>query len=154
MKTLDQWFEEYAVSHQNPKNKAIHYICVPAIFFSILGLFMSIPNAFLSNLLHLNQPIIENWAVVALIFVLLFYLRLSVAMAIKIAFFSILCLILNFYISQFVPLWAFSIGIFVIAWIGQFYGHNLEGKKPSFLKDIQFLMIGPAWVVQNLFSKK
>jgi uncharacterized membrane protein YGL010W len=154
MKTLDQWFEEYAVSHQNPKNKAIHYICVPAIFFSVLGLLMSIPSGFLSNLLHLNQPIIENWAFVALIFVLLFYLRLSVSMAIKIAVFSAICLVLNFYIGQFVPLWAFSIAVFVIAWIGQFYGHNIEGKKPSFLKDIQFLMIGPAWVVQNLFSKK
>jgi uncharacterized membrane protein YGL010W len=154
MKTLDQWFEEYAVSHQNPKNKAIHYICVPAIFFSIVGLLMSIPSAFLSNLLNLNQPIIVNWAAVVLIFVLLFYIRLSFAMAIKIAIFSFICLILNFYIGQFLPLWAFSIGVFVIAWIGQFYGHNIEGKKPSFLKDIQFLMIGPAWVAQNLFSKK
>lgn len=154
MKTLEQWFDEYAVSHQNPKNKAIHYICVPAIFFSIVGLLMSIPSAFLNNLLQLNQPIIENWAVPVLIFVLLFYLRLSFVMAIKIAFFSVLCLILNYYIGQFVPLWAFSIGVFVVAWIGQFYGHNIEGKKPSFLKDIQFLLIGPAWVVHNLFSKK
>jgi uncharacterized membrane protein YGL010W len=108
----------------------------------------------LNNLLHLNQPIIENWAVVVLLFVLVFYIRLSVPMAIKIAIFSAICLIVNFYIGQFVPLWAFSIGVFVVAWIGQFYGHNIEGKKPSFLKDIQFLMIGPAWVVQNLFSKK
>jgi uncharacterized membrane protein YGL010W len=154
MKTLDQWFEEYAVSHQNPKNKAIHYICVPAIFFSIVGLLMCIPRTFLKNLLHLNQPIIENWAVVVLIFMLIFYIRLSVSMAIKMAVFSVLCLVLNFYIAQFVPLWAFSIAVFAVAWIGQFYGHNIEGKKPSFLKDIQFLMIGPAWVVQNLFSKK
>lgn len=154
MKTLNQWFEEYAVSHQNPKNKAIHYICVPAIFFSIVGLLMSIPSAFLNNLLKLNQPIIENWAVVVLIFVLVFYIRLSISMAMKITIFSALCLILNFYIGQFVPLWAFSIGVFVLAWIGQFYGHNIEGKKPSFLKDIQFLLIGPAWVLENLFSKK
>ena len=154
MKTLDQWFEEYAVSHQNPKNKAIHYICVPAIFFSIVGLLMSIPSGFLNNLLHLNQPIIENWAAVVLIFVLFFYIRLSVSMAVKIAVFSVLCLVINFYIGQFIPLWAFSIAVFAVAWIGQFYGHNIEGKKPSFLKDIQFLMIGPAWVDENLFSKK
>lgn len=154
MKTLDQWFEEYAVSHQNPKNKAIHYICVPTIFFSIVGLLMSIPSGFINSTLHLNQPIIENWATVVLIFVLIFYIRLSAAMALKIAVFSALCLVINFYIGQFVPLWAFSIGVFIVAWIGQFYGHNIEGKKPSFLKDIQFLMIGPAWVVQNLFSKK
>lgn len=154
MKTLDQWFEEYAVSHQNPKNKAIHYVCVPAIFFSIVGLLMSIPSVFLTNLLQLNQPIIENWAAVILVFVLFFYLRLSVTMAVKIALFSILCLVINYYISQFFPLWAFSIAVFVVAWIGQFYGHNIEGKKPSFLKDIQFLLIGPAWVAENLFSKK
>jgi uncharacterized membrane protein YGL010W len=153
MKTLEQWFEEYEVSHQNPINKAIHYICVPAIFFSIVGLLMSIPSDFLNNLLHFNQPLIENWAVVVLIFVLLFYLRLSFTMAIKIAIFSALCLILNFYIGQLFPLWAFSAGVFVTAWIGQFYGHSIEGKKPSFLKDIQFLLTGPAWIVHNLFSK-
>lgn len=154
MRTLDQWFDEYAVSHQNPQNKAIHYICVPAIYFSIVGLLMSIPSSIIANTLKLNAPIIENWAVVVLLFVLIFYLRLSVAMAIKIAVFSAICLVTNYYIGQVLPLWMFSIGVFVIAWIGQFYGHNIEGKKPSFLKDLQFLMIGPAWVVENLFSKK
>jgi uncharacterized membrane protein YGL010W len=154
MKTLEQWFDEYAVSHQNPKNKAIHYVCVPAIFFSIVGLLMSIPSGFIANSLKLNQPIIENWAVVVMLFVLVFYIRLSLAMAFKIGIFAVICLTLNLYISQFFPLWIVSIGIFVVAWIGQFYGHNLEGKKPSFLKDLQFLMIGPAWVVENLFSKK
>lgn len=153
MKTLEQWFEEYAVSHQNPTNKAIHYICVPAIFFSIVGLLMSIPSLAIRDLFNLNLPIIENWATVVLVFVLLFYLRLSVSMAIKVAVFAALCLALNFYIGQLMPLWIFSVAVFALAWIGQFYGHNIEGKKPSFLKDIQFLMIGPAWVLQNLFSK-
>jgi len=154
MRTLEQWFEEYAVSHQNPKNKAIHYICVPAIYFSIVGLLMSIPSGIIASTLKLNAPIIENWAVVVLLFVLLFYMRLSVAMALKIAILSAICLVINYYIAQFAPLWIVAIVIFTIAWIGQFYGHNIEGKKPSFLKDIQFLMIGPAWVVDNLFSKK
>jgi uncharacterized membrane protein YGL010W len=154
MKTLEQWFDEYAVSHQNPKNKMIHYICVPSIYFSIIGLLMSIPSQFIANISNLNTPIIENWAVVVLLFVLFFYIRLSATMAIKIGVFSIICLVLNYYIGQLLPLWMFSIGVFIIAWIGQFYGHNLEGKKPSFLKDLQFLMIGPAWVVENLFSKK
>jgi uncharacterized membrane protein YGL010W len=150
MKTLNQWFDEYAVSHQNQTNKAIHYFCVPAIFFSIVGLLMSIPFPFD----NFNLPIIENWAFVVLLFVLVFYLRLSVAMAIKMGVFSAICSVLNYYISQFTCLWTFSVAVFVIAWIGQFYGHKIEGKKPSFLKDLQFLMIGPAWVVANLFSKK
>ncbi len=154
MKTLDQWFDEYGVSHQNPTNKAIHYVCVPAIFFSIVGLLMSIPSTVVSNLTKLNAPIVENWAFVVLIFVIIFYVRLSVAMAFKVTIFSALCLIANYYISEVFPLWAFSVILFVIAWIGQFYGHNVEGKKPSFLKDLQFLMIGPAWVLDNLFTSK
>ena len=154
MRTLEQWFEEYAVSHQNATNKAIHYICVPAIYFSIVGLLMSIPSQIIAATLKLNAPIIENWAFIVLLFVMLFYIRLSVVMAIKIAILSAICLVLNFYIGQIFPLWIFSIGVFVIAWIGQFYGHKIEGKKPSFLKDLQFLLIGPAWVVENIFSNK
>lgn len=154
MKTLQQWFDEYGESHKNPVNKAIHYICVPTIFFSIVGLMMSIPSDFIKSVTSLNLPIIENWATVVLVFVLLFYIRLSMKMALKITIFAFLCLVLNFYISQYVSLWIFSLTIFSIAWIGQFYGHNVEGKKPSFLKDLQFLLIGPAWVAENLFSKK
>ena len=54
---------------------------------------------------------------------------------------------------NFAPLWAVSIGIFVLARMGQFYGHKLEGAKPSFFKDLQFLMIGPAWVISFLYKK-
>ncbi len=154
MKTLDQWFDEYAVSHQNPVNKKIHYICVPAIFFSILGLLICIPSAIISNTLSLNSPLIENWAAVVLLFLLLFYIRLSVVMALKIAVFAFLCLFANFYIGQYLNLLLFSVGVFAVAWIGQFYGHHIEGKKPSFINDLQFLLIGPAWVIQNLFSPK
>lgn len=154
MKTLDQWFEEYAVSHQNPNNKAIHYICVPAIYFSVVGLLLSIPSSFLANIFKLNNSLLENWAVLALLFVIVFYIRLSVSMTFKIGIFSAICLIVNYYIEQLMPLWIFSLVVFAVSWIGQFYGHHIEGKKPSFIKDIQFLLIGPAWVIENLFSKK
>jgi uncharacterized membrane protein YGL010W len=152
MRTLEQWLSEYELSHQNPKNKIIHYFCVPAIFFSVIGLLMSIPNQFITG--NFNSPILENWAFVLLIFLMVFYLRLSIALAAKMAFFSLICLVLNYCIAQKMVLFYFSIAVFAIAWIGQFYGHQIEGKKPSFLKDLQFLMIGPAWVAENLFSKK
>lgn len=154
MRTLNEWFDEYAVSHQNPKNKAIHYICVPVIFFSIVGLLFSIPSALLKSLFSFNLPIIENWAFVFLLFAMVFYIRLSWIMALKIAVFSGICLILNYYISTIFPLWIFSLLLFTVAWIGQFYGHEIEGKKPSFFKDLQFLLIGPAWVLDNLFANK
>jgi len=152
MKTLQQWFDEYAVSHQNETNISIHFICVPAIFFSIVGIFMSIPSLFLKKLFNLENPLLVNWATIALIFFLLFYLRLSFSMFLKMLLFSILCIIVNYYLSQYLHILYTSISIFVIAWIGQFYGHKVEGAKPSFLKDLQFLLIGPAWVVKKMFG--
>ena len=152
MKTLDQWFNEYAVSHQNETNIAIHYICVPLIFFSIIGFFLSIPSQALVAFSCFDYPLVVNWASVAILLLFLFYVRLSFSMALKIVFFASACLVVNHYISQHVNLWLVSLVVFVLAWIGQFYGHKVEGMKPSFLKDIQFLLIGPAWVIKKLFS--
>ena len=152
MRTLDQWFSEYAVSHQNESNQAIHYICVPAIFFSIVGLLMSIPPYFLTGIFPIYVPFLENWAIVVLLLVLIFYMRLSLSMGLKILIFAAFCVAGNYFISQVAPLWVVSLIIFVLAWIGQFYGHKIEGQKPSFMKDIQFLLIGPAWVIKKIFG--
>ncbi len=154
MKTLENWFKEYAVSHQNKTNIAIHFICVPAIFFSIVGLLMSIPNGIIASIVPGVNPFIENWAFVVLLLLLFFYVRLSIKMAFQILIFSAICIVGNYYIGLYAPLWIVSLAIFAIAWVGQFYGHKIEGQKPSFLKDLQFLLIGPAWVIQKMFGKK
>ena len=60
-----------------------------------------------------------------------------------------LSIIINYWIGNNVNLLTASIIIFVAAWIGQFYGHKVEGAKPSFLKDIEFLLIGPLWVIEK-----
>ena len=64
------------------------------------------------------------------------------------------CLVGNYYLSKHMHLFYTSLIIFVLAWIGQFYGHKLEGAKPSFFKDLQFLLIGPAWVFEKLSKKR
>ncbi|MEL4455074.1 DUF962 domain-containing protein [Lutimonas vermicola] len=150
MKTIQQWYDDYAVSHQNKTNQKIHYICVPAIFFSIVGMIMSIPSGFLQRTLNISNPMIGNWASVLLMLLLLFYLRLSFALFLRMLGFSVLCVMGNYYLSQIAPLFMTSLIIFIAAWIGQFYGHKIEGKKPSFFKDLQFLLIGPAWVFEKL----
>ena len=150
MKTLQNWFDEYAVSHQNKLNKKIHYICVPIIYFTIVGLLFAIPF----GLYQTGFPLLDNWAILILFFIILFYVRLSAFMALKMLLFSAICLIWNVYLSKHITLWKFDLALFIIAWIGQFYGHSIEGKKPSFLKDLQYLLIGPAWVMDNVFSKK
>jgi uncharacterized membrane protein YGL010W len=78
-----------------------------------------------------------------------------VPLAVGMLFFSVICLAVANFLNLAFPgmLWMISLGIFVIAWIIQFIGHKVEGKKPSFLKDIQFLMIGPAWLMHFLYKK-
>ena len=154
MKTAKEYFDEYAVSHQNETNQAIHYICVPLIFFSVIGLLMSIPTTFLENTLNLSNPLLENWAVVVGLVISIFYLRLGFWYLIEMLFVILISIIANFWLSSQVNLLYASITIFVLAWIGQFYGHKVEGKKPSFLKDLEFLLIGPLWVIQKLGKKK
>ena len=153
MRTLQDWLEAYGESHQNKTNKKIHYICVPAIFFSIVGLLMSIPTPILEQLFQLNNSFIENWATVVLIPIMVFYIRLSISMAIKIISFYMFCVIFNGWIAFYTEGWVVSLLIFLMAWIGQFYGHKIEGKKPSFFEDIQFLLIGPAWILNDIFKK-
>jgi uncharacterized membrane protein YGL010W len=154
MKTAQQWFDEYAVSHQNETNQLVHYICVPVIFFSVIGLLMSIPNAFLENTFGLYNPLVENWAAVIGVLISFFYLRLGFWYFIEMLFVMLLCIIGNFWLGNNMNLLYASITIFVIGWVGQFWGHKIEGKKPSFAKDLQFLLIGPLWVIQKLGNKK
>ena len=50
-------------------------------------------------------------------------------------------------------IWKLSMLIFILGWIGQFIGHKIEGQKPSFFEDIQFLLIGPAWLLSFIYKK-
>lgn len=149
MKTVNEWLEEYGQSHQNETNKMIHWICVPAIFFSIVGLLYSVklPLILGSQTINLGQ--------IAILIVALYYLRLSFSLGVGMLFFGIFCPLLCHFIEWYVPvsLWLVCVIIFVLAWIGQFYGHSVEGKKPSFLKDIQFLLIGPMWLMSFIYKK-
>jgi uncharacterized membrane protein YGL010W len=148
MKTIDQWLNEYGESHQNKTNKTIHWICIPHIFWSIVALLYSVDLHFTL----INIPL--TLAHVALFFVLIYYVRLSSSLAIGMMVFALLCLTMcNFLQMIGLSLWLVAIMVFVAAWIGQFVGHHIEGKKPSFLKDLQFLLIGPAWLMADLFRK-
>ena len=154
MRKIDALLSEYGESHQNTTNKVIHWICVPMIFFSIVGLIGSIPSVFLQSIFG-EGKVYANWAAVMLAIAMIYYVTLSIQLSIGMLLFGSLCLfVMNWIvIANIAPLWAVSLGIFVVAWIGQFYGHKVEGKKPSFLKDIQFLMIGPAWLMHFIYKK-
>jgi uncharacterized membrane protein YGL010W len=152
MRTIDEWLTLYSRDHQNPTNKLIHWICVPIIVFTVFGLLMSIPFPFI-----LNGWI--NIASIAFIFALIFYFRLSLPIFIGMLAVGFLMILgnrlLDFYILPEIglKLWQFSLIIFIIAWIFQFIGHKIEGQKPSFIEDMQFLLIGPIWLLHFIFKK-
>jgi uncharacterized membrane protein YGL010W len=144
--------DEYGSSHQNGTNKFIHWLAVPAIFWTIVALLWEIPvpAAFL-------EIANVNWATIALALTVIYYAILSWTLAIGMVLFTLCCFgLISVYQSAplfGLPLWQFAIAIFVIAWIFQFIGHKIEGKKPSFFKDVQFLMIGPAWLMSFIYRK-
>ncbi|MDD1780229.1 DUF962 domain-containing protein [Enterovibrio sp. ZSDZ35] len=145
MKSLEEWFEEYGESHQNPINQKIHKVAVPGIFFSVAGLLWEIPSS------HFSDIAIAPYFIV-LAMVLVFYLVLSFKAFVVMAAFSAFCtMVLVELQSANIDILVLSIAMFVVLWILQFVGHHIEGKKPSFFKDVQFLLIGPAWVFHFFF---
>ena len=149
MRKVDSLLSEYGESHQNSLNKTIHWICVPSIFFSVVGFLWSIPRGPLASI---DSPW-ATWATVALILVTIYYMSISPQLAIGMVLFALVCLYLCYRIDLYMDVWKVSLVVFVVAWIGQFYGHSVEGKRPSFFKDLQFLLIGPAWLMHFLYKR-
>ncbi len=155
MRQVDALLNEYGESHRNPQNKLIHWVCVPLIFFSTVGLVWSIPAGPLAGLVAGPAGAYLNWATVLLGGTVLWYVRMSVPLAIGMVGVSVAMVLLTQWAvaSVAMPLWQLSLLIFVLAWIGQFIGHKIEGKKPSFMKDLQFLLVGPMWLLHFVYKK-
>lgn len=148
MRSAEEWFELYGESHQDPVNKAIHWICIPVIVLSTLGLIQAIPHPFGA------QPVLHWGTVVALAAVVFFYARLSWTLGAGMFVGAAACLGINAAIvATGAPLLWVSVGLFAAAWVVQFVGHKIEGKKPSFFQDLQFLLVGPAWLLQFVYKK-
>jgi uncharacterized membrane protein YGL010W len=150
MKSVADWFTEYSESHAHSTNKLLHWICVPLIVLAVMGLLWSVPTP---TALSSISPWLNLATLIALL-ALVYYAALSPALAIGIAI-AFLALLATLQALNTLPwpLWITSLVIFVVAWIGQFIGHAVEGKRPSFCKDIQFLMIGPLWLVAALYKR-
>lgn len=133
---VDQLLAHYEESHRNPVNERIHYTAIPLIMLSLLGLLFAL----------------HPWVAYAFVLAsLVYYARLSVVFLATMAAISVLgLLIVHAMGSQVLPV---SVGVFVGAWIAQFIGHRIEGRKPSFFEDLQYLWVGPLFVLSRLFLK-
>jgi uncharacterized membrane protein YGL010W len=137
VRQIDHLLAVYNESHTHPTNELIHFVAVPMIVFSLIGV------------LHWLHP---NLALIAIAGSIVYYARLSTLFMIVMALSSALML---YVVGLMEPalLLPVSIGVFVVSWIFQFIGHKIEGKKPSFLEDLQYLLVGPLFVLSKLFLK-
>ena len=145
MASLTKLLDQYSESHQNSLNQKIHKVCVPLIEWSVLGILYAMPRPdFFGNL---------TWAHLIVAFALIYYSQFKNLKVIAATF--VLMLPFWIYISLH-PSYVMqtSLVVFVLAWIGQFYGHKIEGKKPSFFQDIFFLLIGPLWVAEAFLRRR
>lgn len=146
---IDRWFASYSSDHRDETNQLIHVLCVPAILWSVIALLWCIPAPG-----TLFRP--GFWAGLAMFAAALFYLRgsrrLGIGMAIAFFVLGVITRLLHDALGPRDLAWL-ALGVFVIAWIGQFVGHKIEGRKPSFLTDLTYLLIGPAWVLAKLYRR-
>lgn len=152
MRTLDQFLDAYALSHQNPLNQIIHVLCVPAIFFATLGLAWLVPvGRFVPGVPTDLAPWI-NAATLFMPVAGLYYLRLSFGSLVIGTAWTVLSVMLILAIQHAGgALFWISLVVWVLAWAVQLYGHHVEGAKPSFADDLVFLLIGPLFVQHKLY---
>jgi uncharacterized membrane protein YGL010W len=151
MRTADQWLNDYGDSHRNATNKVLHWICVPVIVWCVIGLLWSLPVPGEIRAIHPAA----NWGGAAVIGALIYYGLLSTSLALG-ALPVLLFMLWSIDLldrSAVAPLWSVCAILFVLAWIGQFIGHSIEGKRPSFYKDVQFLLIGPLWLLSDVYRR-
>ncbi len=150
MREAQIWFDEYSESHRHPANKALHYVCVPLIVISLIGLLwaLPVPPEFTSI-----SPAL-NWGTTFLLASVVYYFIMSMPLAFGMLPFVLVTVVAVQWLDSLPgPLWSVSAGLFILAWIGQFIGHAIEGKKPSFFRDLQFLMIGPLWLLAGVYQR-
>ena len=153
-KELTAWLDEYSLSHQNPINILIHKICVPTITFTLFAMLWCLPIVpkHIRNTISIGQVGLVNPSLI-LAPILAFYWNLSppLAIAMTIIFFFVITSLVVMEKTH-VRIFRLALIIFILAWIGQFIGHEIEGKKPAFFKDLQFLLIGPLWTLVHAFK--
>ena len=150
MRTVEQWFGEYGESHSNPGNELLHIICVPPIVLSVIGFLWAIP---IPAAFAQMSPWL-NWATIVMALAIVYYFTLSVSLGIGAAIgLGVMAWAVSWLATLTWPLWLTCLVVFAAGWIGQFIGHAIEGKRPSFFKDVQFLLIGPLWLLGHLYRR-
>lgn len=150
MSKIDRLLGEYRESHQNETNQLIHNIFVPLIFLSAIGMLWDVKLPVHLDFLGGEQL---NVSMIVAVAVFAYYLSLSFAVSVGIMVVTLSGMAACYFYNGPISIWLISLVIFVLSWAFQFVGHKIEGKKPSFFKDLEFFLVGPMWVLTKFYNK-
>lgn len=147
MKTVEEQLSNYKSVHFNKSNIKTHFVGIPLIVWAITVL-LSL-QTFTVDIA--GNSLTYTPAIVLFIVALVYYLKLHA----KLALGMLMYIIANIYLASLVTamasaLWI-AIGAFVVGWIIQFIGHIYEKAKPAFFDDIMGLVIGPLFLMAEVY---
>ena len=141
MKTLEEQMSFYAAYHQDARNKATHFVGVPAIVLSLM-----IPLSWL-RFDAVSAAMVITAALLA------YYLALDIWLGLA------MCVVMGtlLWIGQLiadqgaVAGWSWFAALFVGGWILQLVGHVFEGRKPALADNLFQIFVAPIFLCAELF---
>src|ERR1700757_4734283 len=85
IRRIEMLLAEYEQNHNNPTNKAIHCFAVPVITWAALAMLWYLPTPTLFD----REPYL-NWATIFCALAVMYYLTLSIPLALGMAIFSVI----------------------------------------------------------------
>ena len=147
MKSVEVQLSNYKSVHFNKTNIKTHFVGIPLIVWAITVL-LSL-NTF--NIEIAGTMLTYTPAMVFFALSLLYYFKLHVKLGLGMLFY----VVANVYLASLVSameyaLWI-AIATFIVGWVIQFIGHIYEKAKPAFMDDIMGLVIGPLFLMAEVY---
>jgi uncharacterized membrane protein YGL010W len=145
MKSIEEQMGFYAAYHQDARNKATHFIGVPAI---ILSLF--IPLAWIR---FDAGGVTITAAMIFAAVVVLYYFFLDVPLALAMLLVTAILVVAGENIAALgaAPGWIWFGILFVGGWILQLVGHVFEGRKPALADNLFQIFVAPIFLAAEVF---
>ena len=150
MRPADEWLQQYSRHHADGADQLLHRLMIPLLVTSVVGLLWAIP---VPTTFREATPVL-NWGTIFLMAAIVYYFILSISLA-----FGALPIIASvvwavMWLDRLsYPLWMSSAALLITAWMGLRVSHRSPGLRPSLIGDLQYVMLGPVWLVSALYRR-
>ena len=150
MSETERWLTDYGENHQDISFAGIYWIAVLTLVIGTVGMLWSLPVPYEFEKI---SPIL-NWGSTFLMAAVVYYFIISVSLAIGMLPFLLgIAGVQNWLTSSDYSALRVSIGLLVAGIIGLWMGHRNQGSLRPVLRDLQLMMIGPAWLLSVLYRR-